>query len=267
MNTQSISHDAQAGDASAATQCLILAAGFGRRLVGPSGGFPKPLVQLHGQSLLEHVLSGASRAGIREFIIVIGYEADLIRQWFTERSFPGISVTIVSNSDYAKDNGVSVLAAKEHIRDNFLLLMADHVFETRTARALLRERIAPGEVILAVDSKIDRVFDLDDATKVARRGDRIVAIGKQLTEYDAFDTGMFLCDRKLFEALETAKVGGNCSLSDGMRILGLQGNLRAFDIGDAAWQDVDTPEALAYAETIFHQIAWPAGSAWRSLGA
>ena len=39
----------------------------------------------------------------------------------------------------------------------------------------------------------------------------------------------------------------------GMRILGRDGKLRAFDIGEATWQDVDTPQALAYAESIFNQ--------------
>ena len=98
-----------------------------------------------------------------------------------------------------------------------------------------------------------RIFDLDDATKVRREGDRIVDIGKEIAEYDAFDTGMFLCSPALFDILESVKKEGNCSLSDGMRMLGRNGRLRAFDIEDAAWQDVDTPEALAYAESIFAQ--------------
>ena len=131
--------------------------------------------------------------------------------------------------------------------------MADHIFEPRTARALLEEPLKNGEVILAVDPKLDLVFDLDDATKVRREGDRIVDIGKTIPEYDAFDTGMFLCSPALFDTLESAKKEGNCSLSDGMRILGRDGKLRAFDIGEATWQDVDTPQALAYAETIFDQ--------------
>jgi len=232
-------------------QCLILAAGNGRRLISASGGSPKPLVQLHGKSLLEHVILGAREAGIDRFVIVVGYGADAMRRWFADRPLGGVSVNVVENFEYHKDNGVSVLKAKDQIRDPFLLLMADHIFEPRTARALLEEPLAPGEVILAVDPKIDQVFDLDDATKVRRDGDRIVDIGKQITRYDAFDTGMFLCSPALFDILESAKTEGNCSLSDGMRILGRAGRLRAFDIGDAAWQDVDTPEALAYAESIY----------------
>jgi 1L-myo-inositol 1-phosphate cytidylyltransferase len=236
-------------------QCLILAAGNGSRLIPSSGGAPKPLVQLHGKSLLEHVILGAHAAGIDRFVIVVGYGADAMRRWFADRWLGGVSVSIVDNFEYHKNNGISVLKARDYLSEAFLLLMADHIFEPRTARALLEEPLAPGEVILAVDPKIDRVFDLDDATKVRREGDHIADIGKEITEYDAFDTGMFLCSRALFDVLESAKKDGNCSLSDGMRILARDGKLRAFDIGDAAWQDVDTPEALAYAESIFdHQF-------------
>jgi choline kinase len=160
-------------------------------------------------------------------------------------------VTFVENPEYHKSNGISALKAKDEIHENFLLLMADHIFEPETARALLKQRLQPGEVILAVDPNTDRIFDLDDATKVRRHGDRIVDIGKEIAHYDALDTGRFLCSPALFGRLESATKDGNCSLSDGMRQLADERRLRALEIGDAQWQDVDTPEALAYAEGIF----------------
>jgi 1L-myo-inositol 1-phosphate cytidylyltransferase len=232
-------------------QCLILAAGNGRRLIPQYGGIPKPLVRLRGAPLLEHVLIAAHEAGIDEFVIVVGYRGELIRRWFDERSLNGITVTWIENVDYHKDNGISVLKARDQLQDPFLLLMADHIFEPSTAKALMNQRLAEGEVILAVDRTIDRVFDLDDATKVKREGNHIVDIGKEIACYDALDTGMFLCSPALFDTLESAMKDGTCSLSDGMRKLCRDRKLRAFDIGDALWQDVDTPEALAYAETIF----------------
>jgi len=238
-------------------QCVILAAGNGSRLVPSSGTIPKPLVKVHGKPLLEHIMLRAQDAGITRFVIVIGFRGDAIRQWLAERSLPGVEVTLVENTEYHKDNGISVLKARNEICKPFLLLMSDHVFESRTAESLLHQPLAEGEVILAVDPNIDTVFDLDDATKVRRKGDHIVDIGKQITHYDAFDTGMFLCSPQLFSVLESAKKNGNCSLSDGMRKLAAMGKFRAFDIGDAAWQDVDTPEALAYAETVFDQYFRP----------
>jgi len=230
-----------------AKQCLILAAGNGTRMRPLSGGVPKPLVQFQGRPILEHVMIRAEEAGVEEFVIVVGYRADLIRQWLRSEWNGTASVTVVENRDYDKHNGISALKARNAIYGNFLLLMADHLFEPATARRLLRQQLAPREVILAVDPKVDCIFDIDDATKVRRVGDRIVDIGKEIAYYDALDTGMFLCSPALFDDLESASKDGNCSLSDGMRRAARTGRLRAMEIGDAQWHDVDTPEALAYA--------------------
>jgi len=235
----------------AVNQCLILAAGNGSRIASVASGVPKPLVPLCGVPLLEHVMTSSREAGIERFVIVAGYRADLIRRWLSDRSMRGISVTLIENLEYQKANGVSALAAKTELNQPFLLLMSDHIFEPKTARGLLRQPLADDEVILAVDSKIDRVFDLDDATKVQRKGNYIVGIGKDLPSYDALDTGMFLCSPALFDRLQAARNNGDCSLSDGMRRLAQDWKLRAFDIGDGHWQDVDSPQALAHAEEIF----------------
>jgi 1L-myo-inositol 1-phosphate cytidylyltransferase len=235
----------------AVNQCLILAAGNGSRIASVANGVPKPLVPLCGVPLLEHVMTTSREAGIERFVIVAGYRADLIRRWLSERPMDGISVTLIENLEYQKANGVSALAAKTELNQPFLLLMSDHIFEPKTAKALLRQPLADDEVILAVDSKIDRVFDLDDATKVQRKGNYIVGIGKDLPSYDALDTGMFLCSPTLFDRLEAARKNGDCSLSDGMRRLAQDWKLRAFDIGDGHWQDVDSPQALAHAEEIY----------------
>ena len=234
-------------------QCVILAAGNGSRLAACAGSNPKPLVSLHGAPLLEHVILSARDAGIRKFVMIVGYRGDVIRRWIAARDFSGITIELIENPDYHKANGISLLKARGIVRAPFLLLMSDHIFEPRTAKALLRQPLAAGEVILAVDPNLDRVFDMDDATKVKREGDRIIAIGKQISDYDACDTGMFLCAPELFDALESAKHDGDCSLSDGMSKVGAAGKFRAFDIGDALWQDVDTPEALAHAEILFEQ--------------
>jgi choline kinase len=223
---------------------LILAAGYGKRLATRSGELPKPLVHLHGKPLLEHVMRGARDAGIDRFVIALGYRGRLIQQWYESQPLRGVDVTWVENPEYHKANGVSALCAKPFIHEPFLMMMADHVFDPATARALLRQPLGKEEIILAVDHKIDRVFDLDDATKVRLNRDRIVDIGKELQCYDALDTGMFHCDPVLFQWLERAMINSNCSLSDGMRLMGRNGTLKAFDIGDGQWQDVDTPEAL-----------------------
>src|SRR6516164_7332769 len=188
-------------------ECLILAAGQGSRIASLSGRDPKPLVSLFGAPLLEHILLSSHVAGIEKFVVVVGHRADALRRWFADRPVRDISVTLVENADYHKANGVSALAARKWLKNPFLLLMADDIFD----------------------------------------------IGKDLVEYDALDTGMFLCGPGLFERLESAMKDGNCSLSDGMRRLCRERKLKAFDVGDGHWQDVDTPEAFAYTESIFER--------------
>ena len=95
-------------------QCLILAAGNGSRLRPLSKGMPKPLMQVHGRSLVEHVILDAYQAGIDRFVIVVGYGADTMREWFANFNLKGISVTLVENTEYHKNNGVSVLKARRY---------------------------------------------------------------------------------------------------------------------------------------------------------
>ena len=139
-------------------QCLILAAGKGTRLRKTSHGLPKPLVHFRGKPILEHIILGARQAGIDRFVIVVGHGSELIRRWFNNRFRGKVSVSWVENPDYEKQNGVSALKAREELHEKFLLLMADHVFEPQTARVLMEQPLAMGEVILAVDPNIDRGF-------------------------------------------------------------------------------------------------------------
>ncbi|HEV3409062.1 MAG TPA: hypothetical protein VG095_02120, partial [Chthoniobacterales bacterium] len=170
-----------------------------------------------------------------------------LRAEVTELVPPAMSFHPIINPEWQKQNGVSVLAAEDHAHAPFFLTMGDHLFE----REILERLLADGDhaqANLAVDRNIASIFDLDDATKVATEGTRIAAIGKELEEFDAIDTGVFLCPNELFVYLRRAQVNGDCSLSDGIRLMGREGKARAVDIGDAWWQDVDTPAMLAQAE-------------------
>src|SRR5258708_16455277 len=212
-------------------ECPILAAGNGSRMASVSGGVPNPLVRLRGIPLLDHLRASAQAAGIMSFGIGVGDRGDLIRRWFAKRPLDGISVTLIENPEYDKANGVSALAAKDELHNPFLLLMSDHIFEPKTAKGLAQQLLADDEVVLAVDHNVDRVFDLDDATKVKCKADHIVDIGKDLAPYDVLDTGMFLCSPALFDRLESAKRDGSRYLSDGMLQPVREQRLKAVDNG------------------------------------
>jgi len=198
------------------------------------------------------ILEALQRCGIEHVTLVVGWRGEVLREFAAGQPVPGLTIDTVWNDEWTKSNGVSLLKARDVVAEPFLLLMSDHVFEDRLAAELLSTPLAEDEVVLAVDRRVDAVFDLDDATKVrtAEDDEHIVAIGKDLAAFDAIDCGLFLCQPAVFAALEEAREarGGDCSLSEGMRILAQGRRFRAHDIGGAFWQDVDTPAMFAHAE-------------------
>jgi choline kinase len=166
-----------------------------------------------------------------------------------EREYKGgCTIRTVINERYDLANGVSLLAARAAVSHPFIVTMADHVLGDEIMDLAGEHTPVPGGATLLVDSRIDQVFDLDDATKVERDGTRLVAIGKQLTCYNCIDIGVFVCTDGLFEALNAVyERAGNASLSEGVAELARRGLMHTLDIGDGFWQDVDTPQMLAHA--------------------
>jgi 1L-myo-inositol 1-phosphate cytidylyltransferase len=226
------------------SDAVVLMAGRGARL-GASA--PKPLAQLLGRPLISYTFDALARAGIKRVCAVVGFQKPLVMAGAKRLIPKGLDVRFIENPDWQKQNGISVLAAAKHITSPFLLTMSDHLFDQAMVDLTLRNA-ASDQLNLAVDRKIDSIVDLDDAMKVETRGDRIVAIAKELEHYDAIDTGLFVCPPDIFNYLERAKRDGDCSLSDGVRAMAEDGKARAIDIGDAWWQDVDTPEMFTAAE-------------------
>ena len=120
---------------------------------------------------------------------------------------------------------------------------------------LLRADTSPGESLLAVDSRPAAPAIAAEATKVRMTGTRITAIGKDLTTYDALDTGLFVCAPSLFDALDASRAAGDTTLSGGIRQLAARRLMRGVDIGDAAWYDIDTMDDLETAESLLAEPA------------
>ena len=228
-------------------QALILAAGHGSRLRDHVPVAHKALVQIEGEPLLVRTCRMLAQSGLREVVVVTGHCGADVRAALNGASGLGIGLRFVENPQWKLSNGISVLAATEVLAEKFLLLMADHLFGPGMIAQMRDVALAPGEVVLAVDRKLDAIYDMDDATKVRLAGERIAAIGKELRDFNGIDTGLFACSDALVARLRAVEAHrGDCSLTDGMRALIEQGRLRALDIGAAWWQDVDTPGALAH---------------------
>ena len=230
-------------------RAVILAAGNGDRFRTPNRE-SKLLQSLLGRPILLRTIEAAREAGVRDVTIVLGYQAERVRAAVEREAPGGMIVSFAFNPDWHLENGVSALAAEPLTgQDRFALLMGDHVFEPPVLQRMLRLVTREDESLLAVDARPATPEQAAEATKVRRDGCRILAIGKELTEYDALDTGVFVFSPNLFPALERARAHGDTTLSGGVRELAARGLMRAVEIGDAAWCDIDTPSDLSAAES------------------
>ncbi len=233
-------------------RAVILAAGLGSRLAGEDS-VPKPLREVAGVPLIVRIIRALERGGIREIGIVIGYLGEVLKNGLSGREMRA-KLSFFDNDEYEKPNGTSLLKARDFVTGPTLLLMSDHLWSPRLLKSVASCQIGPQESVLGVDYRIDDCFDLDDATKVQVQGDRIARIGKSLDRYNALDTGLFLITPALIEALDAVNGPEGCSLSEGVAALASKGRMKAADVGDATWIDVDTPEAHAEAERLLAEL-------------
>jgi choline kinase len=242
------------------SEAVILMAGEGSRLRGADKAFLKPFVPVLGRPLISYILDTLIHAGIKTLNFVVGYESKRMIAQVKQLIPCGLNASFIENRDWQKQNGISLLTAADCVARPFLLTMSDHLFEDAIVTHLL-DPLDYNFLNIAVDRKLDSIFDLDDAMKVQTRANRVADIGKGLRDYDAIDIGLFVCPLEIFDYLERAKSGsgGNdCSLADGVRLMARDNKVCPVDIGDGWWQDVDTPQMLRHAE---RQIAEGAQSA------
>lgn len=240
------------------TDAVILAAGMGSRMNvdGREERIFKPFIEVGGRAIVARNLGILAEHGVERVHVVLGFEHAELRARFEALPDLGLELNFVMNDEWMKSNGLSLLVTREELHGPFLLLMGDHLIDPSIISGLLNAGYQDFGVVLAVDQKIAEVFDLDDATKVmTETGDpwtrrRIANIGKTIPDYDCIDTGVFLCSTEVFAALQQARDksdNDDCSLSEGMALLGRHGRFLAHDVGAARWQDVDTPDMMGNA--------------------
>lgn len=231
-------------------KCLIIAAGLGTRL--KSKGEVKPLIPLLGVPIIERVIHSAIEGGADKFVVVTGYKGEQVShflQGLAKRL--NLTITLIQNDEWQKENGFSVLKARDALKEPFLLLMADHLFDPAILRSLQEQPLNEGEVLLAVDTdKNNPLIDMGDATKVWIKDGYIRSIGKTIDEFSGYDTGLFLCTPAIFDALERAfKIHNDTTLSAAIRVLAEDKKARPLQT-KRFWIDIDNEKDYIRAERV-----------------
>jgi choline kinase len=243
-------------------RAVILAAGPGKRARTITQQKPKCLMDLAGRPIVEWILTSLSLAGITRVTMVTGFKGPLIERALGDGRRYGLKISYVENTRWREPNGISLHSARDALRgeSSFLTLMSDHILPPRAIERVRKSR-SP-RCILAIDTNLDNVYDLQDATKVRLEKRRPAAIGKKLHTYNAVDCGLFRFDERMFHALRHAFRANTYTLTAGVKKLIKDDDLDVVPIGRKAfWIDIDTPRNYRYAERNIRKFLKALGAA------
>lgn len=164
-------------------RAVVLAAGQGKRLEPLTDETPKTLLDVGGQSVLDHILDALEANGYEEAIIVTGFEHEQVEDHCAGRE--SLDIEFVHNADYDTTNNIySLWLAREYTGDGFTLINSDTIFPAESLGEL--QRADGSRLLVDTDKRLE-----DEEMQVAFGSDHIETIGKAL---DGGDTGVYLDD-------------------------------------------------------------------------
>ncbi|MFC1897415.1 bifunctional sugar-1-phosphate nucleotidylyltransferase/acetyltransferase [Chloroflexota bacterium] len=116
-------------------KAVILAAGEGHRMRPLTYTRPKVMLPLANKPILEHLLTEVSRAGIREFIFVVGYRDEQVRDYFGSGDKWGVSIDY-STQRRQLGTADAIRTVEGLIDGNFLMINGDAVIDQKAISGL-----------------------------------------------------------------------------------------------------------------------------------
>jgi NDP-sugar pyrophosphorylase family protein len=207
---------------------------------------PKPMIEVQGKPILLHIVEGLRAAGITHFLIVVGYRADVVRDFFGDGSKLGISVEYETQVVQDGTGRVVDLAKNFAGADPFVLSYGDilidpanyrRLVQLDTAEALVSVKHNPGEIAKGGAVFVNERFELTDLREKPKPGE---------PTSPWYNAGVYTFRPSIFDF--TAKLEksprGEYELTDAIRALGQTTRVQVVELsGD--WADVRDPEVLA----------------------
>jgi dTDP-glucose pyrophosphorylase len=198
-------------------KAIILCAGFGKRLKPYTETYQKSMIPVHGKPLLEYIISGLIFAGIKKFIIVVGYQKEQIVQFFKEGDNWGIKIKYVEQKEI-NGTGGALSICENTIKDNhFLLTWGDILVQYQVYKEVLDvfKRENQDYVLVANESNDPYrgaavYHDNDYCTGIIEKP----PIGKSKSNLN--NCGVFVFSKEIFQILKRLKPSkrGEIELTD-----------------------------------------------------
>ncbi len=228
------------------TEAMLMAAGLGTRMRPLTNDRPKPLVEIAGRPMIDHVMAALAGAGVEHAVVNVHYLPDLLTAHLGTQSH-GVRVSISDESDLLLETGVGLKKAAPLLASQaFYCVNSDNIWTEDGGAALTRLAAAwDAETMDALLLLIPHArahnhrgkgdFAMDDSARLTRRG--------QADSAPFIFTGVQILHRRLLDGAPDGPFSTNVlwdrALAAG-RLFGLEHH--------GHWFDVGTPDAIAPTE-------------------
>jgi glucose-1-phosphate cytidylyltransferase len=105
-------------------QVVILAGGFGTRLAEETDLIPKPMVRIGNIPILQHIMNYYSEFGHRDFVVALGYKAEVIVDYFATTKNLEFSINLV-DTGMDTSTGGRIKMLENELDNEFMLTYGD----------------------------------------------------------------------------------------------------------------------------------------------
>jgi UDP-N-acetylglucosamine diphosphorylase / glucose-1-phosphate thymidylyltransferase / UDP-N-acetylgalactosamine diphosphorylase / glucosamine-1-phosphate N-acetyltransferase / galactosamine-1-phosphate N-acetyltransferase len=216
-------------------ECVVLAAGEGKRMRPLTAKRPKVMLPLANRPMMEHLVLAAKDSGMKDFIFVVGYGEREIRKHFGDGSGFGITVTYAPQR-HQNGTADAVRSVSDLVTGQFLLLNGDMILKSKDIANICQCKTPcmgisttdhPGDYGVVLVDEEDRVISLEEKSKQPKS--------------NLINAGAYLFSTDIFDRVD--KVGpsdrGELELTDALAGLITEKKLGAYRL--SYWMDVGYP--------------------------
>jgi UDP-N-acetylglucosamine diphosphorylase / glucose-1-phosphate thymidylyltransferase / UDP-N-acetylgalactosamine diphosphorylase / glucosamine-1-phosphate N-acetyltransferase / galactosamine-1-phosphate N-acetyltransferase len=226
---------------------VLLAAGRGTRMRELTNDIPKPMIRVRGKPILLHIIEGLQGGQIKDFLIIVGYHAETIREYLGDGTCQGLRIRYATQVVQDGTGRVVELARDFVSGEPFVLHYGDILIDRKNYPRLVR---MPDDIEAIVTVKANQdcskggaVF-VDDQMTVTDVREKPAPGEPTSTWYNA---GVYAFRPSIFESIAKLRpsLRGEYELTDAIRNLARSsGKVKALEL-EGEWADVRDPEILA----------------------
>ncbi|MGH8092137.1 MAG: sugar phosphate nucleotidyltransferase [Chthoniobacterales bacterium] len=228
-------------------KAVVLAAGRGTRMRELTNELPKPMIAVRGKPILQHIIEGLRAAGVRQFLIIVGYRAEFVRQALGDGSRLGVAISYATQL-VQDGTGRVVELARDFVGDDpFVLSYGDIMVDPSN---YLRLTTLPDGTEAIVSVKRNQDVSQGGAVFVNERFELVDLREKpQAGEPSSswYNAGIYAFRPSIFAFTTRLEPSprGEFELTDAIRDLARSGKkVQVLELV-GAWADVRDPEILA----------------------